>query len=93
MDQMWDSFYSYSVRAEFKEMVPLFALFWENILSSFYSAYRLVEIGLERYFKSSSCPSYWLQADSHPVLFNSLIDLSISIIFSLPHPPKIYPPL
>lgn len=89
MDQMWDSFNSYSVRAEFKETVPLFALFWENILSSFCSTYRLVEIGLERYFKSSSCPSYCLQADSHQVLSNSLIDLSISIIFPpLPHQKK-----
>lgn len=64
MDQMWDSFYSYSVCAEFKQMVPLFAVFWENILSSFCSARILVEIGLERYFKVSSCPSYRLKADS-----------------------------
>lgn len=62
-------------------MVPLFAVFWENILSSFCSAHRLVEIGLERYFKSSSCPSYCLKADSRPVLFNSMINSSITITF------------
>lgn len=81
MDQMWDSFYSYSICAGFKEMVTLFAVFWENILSSFCSAHRLVEIGLERYFKSSSCPSYCLKADSRPVLFNSMINSSITITF------------
>lgn len=87
IDQMWDSFYSYSICAEFKEMVPLFALFWENILSSFCSAHRLVEIGLERYFKSSSCPSYCLKADSRPVLSNSTINSSITVTFFFFFPP------
>lgn len=58
--------------------------FWENIFSSFCSADRFVEIGLERYFTSSSCPYSYLKADSCPVLSSSMTNSSTTVTFFFP---------